>query len=256
MAELKLEQGVADELAGGEATALFVGELPGPGHQLEGHHLRDGVAVGSSFGEDVPDGDEESAGDGDDGDLGWLVAGEAAELGLPVRGLVHCDPGGFNEDATEVAAAAFGDAFGAMGLAGVVDASAEAGIADEVFGGGEAGDVADGGEDGHSGEEAEAGELDQEGDLIFPRGVGAEAMELSLQVGQLVLDVDEGGQGLVEAEALGGGKLESSPPVPVVNGEGVTWRRGDVVAVEDAVELVLEAGLLFDQLAAMSDECA
>jgi len=124
------EQAIADELAGGQAAALFLRELPGPEHQLAGDHLRHGVVVGDGLGEDVPDGDEEFAGDGD---VGVLAAGEASELLFPVGGLLDGDPSRFDECAAQVAATLFGDASGAMGLAGVVDAGTESGVGDEVL---------------------------------------------------------------------------------------------------------------------------
>ena len=74
---------IADELAGCHPAALLWGELPRPEHELEGHRLRLGMSVSGALGEDVPDGDEESASDGDDGDLGGFVPGETMGVSYP-----------------------------------------------------------------------------------------------------------------------------------------------------------------------------
>jgi hypothetical protein len=80
------------------------------------------VAIGSALGQDVPDGDEQLAGDGDDGDALRLVA---AETGVGVDGA----PGGFDEHAAQVAAALFADVSVPLRLAAVVDADSQSTIA-------------------------------------------------------------------------------------------------------------------------------
>lgn len=88
------QQAVAHELPGGQAVALFPGQSPRPNHQFEGHLLRLGVAVGDAPGEDVPEGDQHLAGNGDDGHVGMLAAGEALELLFPGGRFLHRYPGG------------------------------------------------------------------------------------------------------------------------------------------------------------------
>ena len=250
------QEAVAHELAGGEATALFLGQLPRLDHQLESYLLRLGVAVGDALGQDVPDRHQDLAGDGDDGHVGGLAPGEALELLLPVGRLLHRHPSGLDKDAAQVAASLFGDALPPMGLAAVVDTGARSGVAHRVLGRRETGDVADGRQDGHSRQQAEAGELDEEGDQVLPGLLIAEAAQFLLHLTHLLLDVGQRVEGLVQAQPLAGGEVELSPPFPVVGGEGVTGRGVDVVAIEGAMELVLEAGLLLDQLVAMGDEGA
>lgn len=256
MAKLEAQEAKADELAGGEAAALFVGELPRPTHQLAGDHGRFGATVGSALGQEVPDGDEELAGDGDDGNALRLVAAETGELVFPVRVGVDGAPGGFDEHAAEVAAALFADVAVAVRLTAVVDACAEAGIADEVLGGGEAGDVADGRENDHGGEEGQTGKLDKEGQACVPGWLIAETSQLGFQFSQLLLDVIEGGDVLAGAQPFGGRDVEGAPPVAVVCGEEIAVGLVDVLTIEDAVEAVLDGGVLLDQGAAMGQQGA
>lgn len=86
------------------------------------------MTVGSAFAQDVPDGDEESASDGDNSDALGLVATEAGELLFPVRMGVDGAPGGFDQHAAEVAAALLADVAVAVRLAAVADAGAQPGI--------------------------------------------------------------------------------------------------------------------------------
>jgi hypothetical protein len=66
IASLKPQQAVAYELAGGQPASLFVCPLPRPDHELARRsplgkcdHLRLGVAVGGTFSQDVPNGDQQ-----------------------------------------------------------------------------------------------------------------------------------------------------------------------------------------------------
>jgi len=81
-----------------------------------------GEAIGDALGEDVPDGDEQLAGDGDDGLVASQAGLEALELGFPVRVAARRSPGRFNHNEAQVAATSLGDLAGAGGLAGVVAA--------------------------------------------------------------------------------------------------------------------------------------
>lgn len=62
-----------------------------------------------------------------------LGAGELVETLLPEGTVLDGRPGGFDEDAAEVAATLFGDMAGVVGLAGTVDSRAEAGIGNELL---------------------------------------------------------------------------------------------------------------------------
>ena len=237
MAELQAQEAVADKLSGSETAALLGSECSGPAHQFAGDHCGFGVAIGSALGQDVPDGDEQLAGDGDDGDALRLVAAEAGKLALPVRVGVDGAPGSFDQHAAEVA----------VRLTAVADADAETGITDQMLGGGEARDVADGSENGHGGEESQARDLDEEGHGFVPGWLIAETGELGLQVGQVLLNVIGGGNVLTDAQPFGGRDVERTPPIAVVRGEEVAAGRVDVLAMEDAVQAVLDGGALLDR---------
>ena len=118
---LEPHQASVDELGGGQASAPHLAQLPAPHHELEGDHLLVGVAVSNGFREDVPDDDEELAGDGNDGLVGGFAPGEPLELFFPVGMGVDGDPGGLDEDPTQAFAPLLGDAPRAMRLAAVVD---------------------------------------------------------------------------------------------------------------------------------------
>lgn len=99
-----------DELAGGQPTALFVGQLPQPAHQLEGDHLRVSLLIDDALGQDVPDHDEEFPGDGGNGLARFHAAGQTLKLAFPVSAFLDGDPSGFDHDPAEVAPALLGDA--------------------------------------------------------------------------------------------------------------------------------------------------
>jgi len=254
--DAEAHQVIADELGGGEAAAEVVIEQPGPGHELGGDFARVGVAVGFPLGEEVPEGDEEFAGDGDDGLLLADAEGELVKNTLPIDRIADGGPGGFDESGAEVAAALFGDAAAFESFAGVMDSAAEAGIADELFVLGEAVDDADGAENGHGVDEAKAGQLDDKGDHIGPGFGDAEAGQFGFGL------VDERGEGVEDGEVVAGAEFfggrdgELVPPFSIGIREGQAIGRENAVAVEEGVEAVLGGGALRDETAPVSDEGA
>jgi hypothetical protein len=102
--------------------------------------------VHNTPGKDVPDGNEQLSGD-DDNRLGiGHPASVALELGFPVREIANGTPGRLDEGSAQFAATGLGDLASAMGLAGVVDGSAQSGVGDQIIGRRETGDVSDGGQ--------------------------------------------------------------------------------------------------------------
>ena len=214
------------------------------------------MVICGALGEDVPDDHEQLAGDGDDGDALGLVATETCERGFPIGVRVDSDPCGFDEDAAEIAASFFGDVALGGGFAAVVDARAQACIADQVFGGGEAGDVPDGGEDGYGTEQSQPWELDEERHGVIPGGLVAEVCEFAIEVGELLFDVLEGVEVLAQTQPFGRGEVKGKPPGAVVGGERIAAWQFDLLAMENAVEAVLDGGALFDESAPMSQQGA
>ena len=249
-----MQQPVADELAGSETATLLRGELPGPTHQLSGDHDGVGVVSGSAFGQDMPNGDEQLASNGDDSDALGLTACQTLKFSFPMGMGVDSRPGTLDEHAAQVTAALLSDVPIAMHLTGSVDPRAEARVAHQFLGGGETRDVANGTQDRHCGEQREAGELHEIGQLFSPRGGHTEPPQLGVQVGKLLAEMLQGGDVVARAEALGGGDVESGPPVAVVLGEEVTRWGSEVVAVEDAVQAILGGSPLFDQGVAMGEQ--
>jgi hypothetical protein len=65
--QLQPHQGIANELAGSQPTALLIGQFPRPAPQLRRHHLWFSVLVSRALGQHVPDGDQQAPGDGHHG---------------------------------------------------------------------------------------------------------------------------------------------------------------------------------------------
>lgn len=84
--------------------------------------------------------------------------------------------------------------------------------------------------------------MDQERHELVPGRLGAEAGEFGVQVGQEMFDVVKGSDVLVGAQPFGRWKVEGEPPIAVVVGKGVAGGRVDVMAMENAVEAVLNGG--------------
>ncbi len=61
--------------------------------------------------------------------------------------------------------------------------------------------------------------------------------------------MDQSIQVVAYPQAFDGRKVGGAPPRAIVLGKGVPSRQSGMLAVRDAVQLVLDAGLLLDQLA-------
>ena len=188
----------------------------------------------------MPDGDEQLAGNGDNGLVASQARLEASELGLPVGMGVDGGPGGLDHNSAQVAPAFFSNATGAMGLATVVDAGAQTGIADQLLVALETGDVADGGQDGQADDQAEAGLLHQQRDALVLGGDGSESGSQALN---LLLGEGQGGQVGLDQGALGGAYRQTEPPIAVVRGEGGAFGgQRQVVSMQHGVQAVLGLG--------------
>ena len=252
--EAEAHQVVADELGGGEASAQVVIELPGPGHELGGDFARVGVAVGLFLGQDVPDGDEEFAGDGDDGLLPADAESELVKNTFPIDRIADGGPGGFDESGAEVTSALFGDTAAFVGLAGIMDSASEAGVADDFLVLGEAIDSADGAENGHGVDEAKAGQLDDEGRHVGPGFRDTEASQFSFGLVDEAGERVDDGHVVAGAEFFSGRNVELVPPFSIGFREDQAFGRNDAVAVKEGVEVVLGGGALRDKSSPVSDE--
>ena len=225
-----------------------------PGAELADDFARNGVSIGLVVREHVPDGDEQLAGDGDDGDALGLTAQQALETLFPVGVSVDGAPGRFDEDAAEIPTAVLGDVALTVGLAGSVDAGTQTGIPNEVLGCREAGNVADGGQDGERREEGKAGELDDVGELLSPGPGHTEAPQFAIQIPELLGEMVERGDVVPGPDALGGRDVESGPPRAVVLREEIALRWGEVVTMQNAVKAILGCRLLLDQGQTMGEQ--
>ena len=212
------------------------------------------VAVRGAFGEEMPDDDEETVGDDDNGIVGVFAAREFLEAALPEGMAADGAPGDLDQSPAEVFAAFFGDGFGAFRDAALVDARGEAGVTDEVLRGGETSDVADGGEDGHGGDDAEAGELHEQEGLGGPGfllGKGGEAVGEALDLG---FEVVFGFEVEFDLPALGVG--EGVEPGEALFVEAFAFGVAQVMAMRDAVKAVDDLGVHLDEFVALADEAA
>lgn len=164
MSHLKPVELRADESAGGQIRgAVVLAEQVDGLHQLTGDAVGQGMLVGHLESEDVPDSDEQLAGDRDNGLVTAEARSETGKLGLPVGMGVGGDLGSFDESGAEFAASGLGDLASASSEARVVNAGTQPGVTDQVLGIGEAGDIADGRQDGEGGDNADARKLGKEG---------------------------------------------------------------------------------------------
>ena len=236
--QAETHQVVADELGGGQAAAQFVIEFPGPVHELGRDFARVGVVIGLSFGQDVPDGDEEFASDGDDSLLLADAGSEFVKNSLPIDRIADGGPGGFDESGTEVATTLLGNAAALVGFAGIMDSATESGISNDFLVLGEAIDSADGAENGHGVDEAEAGQLDDKGHHVGPGFGDTEASEFLFGFVDERGEIVDDGHVVAGAEFLGRGDIEAVPPLAVGDGEEVARWGDNAVAVEQAVQPV------------------
>ena len=170
MTQAQAQETVTHQWPGGEAAALLRGELPRLAHQLGGHHDRVGMAIGGAFGEHVPNGDQQFAGDSDDGNAFRLTPTQAPKLLLPMRMGGDGAPCRFNQHAAPIPPPLLGERALAVACTAGVDVGTQPGIADQAAGRGKTADVADGGQHGHGGDQGEAGQLEQEGGPHPARG--------------------------------------------------------------------------------------
>ena len=212
------------ELGSFETQAGIDSGLTAPGEEVADKTFRICLPVDPSFGQDVPNDDEEFAGDGDNGFATTDAIGEAFKRFIPGGVKANGNPSSFDEGVTKFLAALFGDPAGAIALPGSVNPGAEAGIADQFFGGGEAGDIADGTEDDQAGHHADAGKLDQVGQLFTP-GVGeAEAMEFIRGFVDEGIELFKHNQLLSHSELVTGRQVQFSPPITVIGMVGFALR--------------------------------
>jgi hypothetical protein len=245
---------VAHVLRGGLTLgAMGAAQECSMGEQLASDEVGIGEAVCAALGEDVPDGDEEFAGNGNSGLVATKTGLEARELRFPVGMATGGSVSGFDHCGADVTPASLGHTAGAASEAAVVDARAEASVAHELLGGREARDVADGGQEGHGGDEANAGQLDEEWHALILGSDGLDGVLKSLDLGA---GKGEGIEVNLDTCELGGADVESKPPGAHGRGERGAVGGRDVVAVEDGVEAVLGLGSEADHLGAVGDEGA
>ena len=136
---------VPPRLTGGEMLpSQAIGQL-----QKKASHLsRVGKAVSLLVGQNVPDRDQQLAGDSDQG-LGLTQAGfEPGQFSPPVGVNPNRGMGGLNHSGPDVAPSGLGDGAGAPGLTTVIDPSAQPSIADQKLGSRKALNVANRGQQG------------------------------------------------------------------------------------------------------------
>jgi len=253
-AKVELVEKSANELGNGQPVgAASFPQTVGIGQEETSDLVRIGEAVGGVVGEDVPDGDEELAGNGDDGLVVTDTRFETLEGSFPVRMMENSDASSGDHGGADIAAPFLGDTTGAMSLTGVVDADAHARVTNELFGRGETGDVVDGSKEGDSTDDGDAGELDEEGDSGIVSGSIEESLfdGIDLSVGEV-----EGGPVGRESGDLDGREGEVKPPRESVLGEGVRIGKGQAVTVKGGVKTILGLGGETDHLGALGDEGA
>ena len=86
------------------------------------------MTIWFTLGQDMPDRNQQSASDSDNGFAGMLDFGETLVLSLPVWVTAHGTPGSFDQGPSEFTATFFGDGFVLVFLATVMDTGTQASI--------------------------------------------------------------------------------------------------------------------------------
>jgi hypothetical protein len=94
----------ARKTASGQAAMLFLSEAPPPAHELGGDAHPIGTLPGRAHGEDMPNGHQESARNGEGCHILRHAAGETPELSLPEGRVAGGTPGGFDRHPAPFAA--------------------------------------------------------------------------------------------------------------------------------------------------------
>ncbi len=115
------------------SSTRFVGECPRPAHEFGDPHLKNGVLVGDPIGQPMPNGDQQSASDGEDGLVFVLVAQQVLERFFPAEMGLHGVPSRLHRNEAQTTPSALRDSLLLVGLAAVVHACAQAGITDQMF---------------------------------------------------------------------------------------------------------------------------
>ncbi len=252
MADAEAQEVVAGKLRACQMATLRFVEAPGPGQEFVGDALMRRAAVDLFVSEEMPDDDEDVMGDDGDGVIGVLAALEFVEAALPERVGADGAPGDFDERPAEFLAAFFGDGFGAVFGAALVDTWGEPGVGNEMFGRRETGDIADGGQDGHGSDDAEARHLHEIHGLGSPGFLMAKLGQFVREPVDLVLEILFGFQVEVDLEALHGRKVLT--PGQVFFLEAFAFGMTEMVTMRDAVHAVDDFGVHADELPPLGDE--
>lgn len=123
LTDSKAQETVLGKLLTGHALESILIHALGLGDHLVSNGLIIEVVVGHTVGEDVPDRNQQSSSDSDDGLIGMFDFRKAFVLGSPIGVTADCAPGDFDHDPAEFFAAFLCDGFILVFLATVVNAS-------------------------------------------------------------------------------------------------------------------------------------
>jgi len=98
--------------------------------------------------------------------------------------------------------------------------------------------------------------LDEERHGEIPGRLIAEACEFAVEVSELLFDVLERVEVLAQTQPFGRRKVEGEPPSAIMGGKRIAARQFKRLAMQNAVEAILDGGALFDEGAPMSQQGA
>src|SRR6266516_177257 len=113
-----------------------------PVHQLASNGLCLRIGIGLLLGQDMPNGNQQFARNGDDRLLLPNACSQSLKLRFPMGVMLDRDPGGFNHDPTEITSTFLRDMPTTMSFTGIVNTSSQANISNQMFGRRKAGDIA------------------------------------------------------------------------------------------------------------------
>ena len=211
----------------------------GMSEQFAGYLLRIGKALGALFGQHVPHGHQEFAGNGHDGLVVSQARFETRKLGVPMGMDARSSVSGFDHGGANVAPPSLGDSPGAARETAVVDATTQASVTHQALVLGEACDVADGGQQRHGGDQADARQLDQQRDpFVLGRCLG----QGLFQQRNLGPGEDQGLQVALNAHSLYRCDGQLEPPLMLLWGEQVTLGWQHMITMQRRVQAVLGLG--------------
>jgi putative transposase len=222
-----------------------------PQEEFARHGFDFGLPICHLAGQDMPDDHQELAGHGHNRFALANAPRQALEDLAPVGGVFHRHPGGFNQHRAQFPASFFGNGARPVCVARGMNAGAQPAVAHQLLGRGKAADVADGRQHRHGSHHTDAWQLDQQRCLRRPRSAGGQAQQFSVDLTYQGIDLIEQRPTLPDLKAVSGRQGQALPPGPFLLGKGRSRGRGQVMSLQEALQLIANPRALSPQALAL-----